>query len=347
MEKTCFGTTGNGKEISKYTIGNTKGMQAVLTDLGATVVELLVPDRDGNMVDVALGYDNGETYERETAYFGTAIGPYANRIANAEFELDGQIYKLDVNDNENNLHSGKNTWAKQVWNVKEYRENMIIFTYESKDLEQGFPGNMVCDVTYQVTEENELAISYRVVSDKKTAVNMTNHTYFNLNGAVSGSVLDQELMIKASHYTPVKSAKAIPTGEIAPVEGTPFDFRTGKPIGRDIEADNEQLVFGAGYDHNFAIDKETDGVEKVAEAYAAESGIVMDVYTDCVGIQLYTGNFIDGQIGKNGHKHKKREGFCLETQYFPNSINEPNFIRPVTEAEIPYESKTVYGFRVR
>ncbi|MGN1156625.1 MAG: aldose epimerase family protein [Agathobacter sp.] len=347
MSKQHFDTTQKGVEVSKYTIENAKGMQAVVTDFGATVIDLLVPDRDGNMVDVALGYDNVASYENETTYFGTTVGPYANRISDAKIEIDGVVYQLDVNDNENNLHSGFNTWAKQVWTVKEHTGNKIVFTYSAKDLEQGFPGNMTCDVTYEVTENNEFAISYYVVSDKKTTINMTNHTYFNLNGWASGDVYSQELMIKASGYTPVKSSKAIPTGEVAPVEGTPFDFRVAKPIGRDIEMENEQLTYGNGYDHNFAIDKETDGMEKVAEAYAPESGIVMSVLTDCIGIQLYTGNFIGGQIGKHGHKHNNREGFCLETQYFPNSINEPNFVRPVFEANVPYETKTVYAFSTK
>ena len=347
MNKQYFDTTKNGVEVSKYTIANANGMTAVLTDFGAAVVDLLVPDRDGNMVDVSLGYDNVESYDKETTYFGATVGPYANRISDAKIEIDGVVYELDTNDNENNLHSGFSTWAKQVWTVKEHTDNKLVFTYNAKHLEQGFPGNMECDVTYEITEQNELAISYRAASDQKTTLNLTNHTYFNLNGCVSGDVLTQELMIKASHYTPVKSSKAIPTGENAPVEGTPFDFRVAKPIGRDIKVENDQLTYGQGYDHNFAIDKEADGMEKVAEVYAPESGIVMDVLTDCIGIQLYTGNFIAGQTGKNGHKHVKHEGFCLETQYFPNSINEPNFVRPITEANEVYETKTVYAFRTK
>ncbi len=335
------------KSFDKYTIGNSKGMQAVVAAYGATVIELLVPDRDGNLVDVALGYDNLESYEKETTYFGSTVGPYANRISDAKIEIDGVVYQLDVNDNENNLHSGFNTWAKKVWTVKEQTDNKVVFTYTAADLEQGFPGNITCDVTYEVTENNEFAISYYAVSDKKTTINMTNHTYFNLNGCVSGDTLGHELMIKASGYTPVKSSHAIPTGEVAPVEGTPFDFRVAKTIGRDIKVENEQLTYGNGYDHNFAIDKETDGMEKVAQAYAPESGIVMDVLTDCIGIQLYTGNFIAGQIGKNGHTHVKHEGFCLETQYFPNSINDANFVRPISEANVPYETKTVYAFRTK
>ena len=345
--KQYFDTTKNGIKVSKYTIGNESGMKVVLIDFGATVVDLLVPNRDGNLVDVSLGYDNVKSYEEETTYFGSIVGPYANRIADAKFELDGVVYELDANNNENNLHSGYKTWAKQVWAVKEHTENKIVFSYSAKHLEQGFPGNSTCEVTYVVTEDNKLEIGYHAVSDQKTTFNMTNHLYFNLNGCVSGDVLGHELMIKASCFTPVKDEKAIPTGENRPVEGTPFDFRIAKPIGRDIAENYEQLIFGQGYDHNFVIDKESDGVEKVAAAYAPESGIAMDVYTDCIGIQLYTGNFMEGQVGKQGHKHHKREGFCLETQYFPNSINEPNFVRPITEANVPYETKTVYAFSVK
>lgn len=347
MSKQYFDTTSKGVEVSKYTIGNSKGMQVVATDFGATILSILVADRDGNMVDVALGYDKVTPYEQETTYFGSTVGPYANRISDSKIEIDGVVYQLDVNDNENNLHSGYNTWAKQVWGVKELTDNKVVFTYAAKDLEQGFPGNITCDLTYEVTENNELVIGYHAVSDKKTTINMTNHTYFNLNGYASGDTLGHELQIKASGYTPVKSSHAIPTGEVAPVEGTPFDFRVAKTIGRDIKAENEQLTFGNGYDHNFAIDKETDGVEKVASAYAPESGIVMDVLTDCIGIQLYAGNFITGQTGKNGHVHVKHEGFCLETQYFPNSINEPNFVRPVFDANEAYETKTIYAFSTK
>ena len=344
MQKLYFDTTSKGEEVSKYIIENTKGMQVALIDFGATVVDLLVPDRDGNMVDVSLGYDKVDSYDTQTTYFGAIVGPYANRISDAQIEIDGVSYKLDANDNENTLHSGYNTMAKKLWQVKEHLNHKITFTYTAKHLEQGFPGNIVCDVTYEVTENNELAISYRAVSDQKTTLNMTNHTYFNLNGWASGNVYTHELMIKASGYTPVKSSKAIPTGEIAPVEGTPFDFRVAKPIGRDIEEEFEQLIFGQGYDHNYAIDKDTKGLEKVAEAYAPESGIVMEVWTDCIGIQFYSGNFMEGEVGKNGRVHSRRDGFCLETQYFPNSINEPNFVRPITEANVPYETKTVYAF---
>lgn len=346
MSKTLFGTTSKGKDVHKYSIENAKGMKAVVMDFGAAIINLYVPDKNGNLRDVSLGYDSVEPYEKETAYFGATVGPYANRISGAKIEIDGIEYQLDVNDNVNNLHSGYNTMAKNVWDVKEHTDSKIVFTYDNPHLAQGFPGNMECEVSYEINEDNQLLISYHAVSDRKTTFNMTNHTYFNLNGHDAGTVTNQELMIKASGYTPVNEV-LIPTGEVASVEGTPFDFRTAKPIGRDIDAEDDQLKKGGGYDHNFALDKEEDGVEKIAEAYSPESGIVMDVLTDAIGIQLYTGNFVGGQKGKNGHVYDNRDGFCLETQYYPNSINEPNFVRPVKEAGEVYETVTIYGFRVR
>ena len=342
-----FGKNSRGEDVYRYLLKNKNGMQVTFLNLGAAVHELWVPDKDGNPVQVSAVYDNPLSYERETTYFGAVVAPYANRISEAKFEIDGEIYETDANNNENSLHSGINGIAKKIWGVKEHTDNKIVFTYDAKDLEQGFPGNIHYEVTYEITEDNELSISYYAVSDKKTTINMTNHTYFNLEGALSGSVEEQELMIKASHYTPVKDAKAIPTGDIAPVEGTPFDFRKAKAIGRDIKENFEQLIYGQGYDHNFAIDKESEGVEKIAEVYAAETGILMEVRTDCIGVQLYTGNFMEGQMGPNGHRYVKHGAFCLETQYFPNAINETNFVCPITEANIPYETKTVYAFSCR
>lgn len=345
--KKYFGKNCKGEEVFLYTLKNKNGMQVSFIDLGAAVHELFVPDKDGKMVQVSAIYDNPISYEKQTTYFGAVVAPYANRISDAKFEIDGQTFATDANNNGNSLHSGINGIAKKIWSVKEQSDTGIVFTYDADDLEQGFPGNIHYEVTYEITEENALSISYYAQSDKKTTINMTNHTYFNLAGAFSGNIEGQELWIKASHYTPVKDERAIPTGEIAPVDDTPFDFRTAKTIGRDIEEKHEQLIYGLGYDHNFAIDKECEGVEKIATAYASETGIQMDVWTDCIGVQLYTGNFMEGEIGPNGHKYVKRGAFCLETQYFPNAINETNFVCPITEAGVPYETKTVYKFSVR
>ena len=251
---------------------------------------------------------------------------------------------MEANDNENSLHSGSNGTSERFWEVISCTDQAVTLQIEDADLQQGYPGNAVIQVTYEVTEDNGLAITYHAKADKDTVFNFTNHAYINLNGHASGSVLDQTVQIKASHFTPVKDGKAIPTGELADVEGTPFDFRVAKPIGQDIHADNEQLKFGSGYDHNFALDRTGDEVEKVATAYAPESGIQLEVYTDCPGIQLYSANFIQGQKGKGGVVYKDWEAFCLETQYFPNSINEPNFKSPITKAGKDYASKTIYKF---
>lgn len=342
-----FGKNSKGEEVTLYTLQNENGMKVSFIDLGAAVHEIWVADAAGKSVQVSATYDNPVSYEKQTTYFGAVVAPYANRISNAKFEIDGIVYETDANNNENSLHSGCNGIAKKIWNVKEQTDTKLVFAYDAKDLEQGFPGNIHYEVTYVLTEENELSISYYALSDKKTTINMTNHTYFNLSGALSGSVEDQELWIKASHYTPVIDAKAIPTGEIAPVDNTPFDFRISKPIGRDIQADFDQLIYGLGYDHNFAIDKEASGFEKIATAYSPETGIQMDVWTDCIGVQLYTGNFMEGEIGPDGHRYVKRGAFCLETQYFPNAINEVNFVCPITEAGVPYETKTMYAFSCR
>ena len=347
MMRTFFGKNTKGEDVFLYTLKNKNGMQVSFIDLGAAVYELFVPNKDGQLVQVSAIYDNPISYEKETTYFGAIVAPYANRISNARFEIDGQIYETDANNNENSLHSGINGIAKKIWRVKEQTESQIVFVYDARDLEQGFPGNIHYEVRYQVTEENALEISYYAVSDKKTTINMTNHTYFNLAGAFSGSIEGHELWMKASSYTPVKDAKAIPTGEIAPVDGTPFDFRVAKTIGQDINNDFDQLIYGQGYDHNFALDKDVTGVEKVAVAYAPATGIEMDVWTDCIGIQLYTGNFMAGEMGPNGHRYVKHGAFCLETQYFPNAINEANFVCPITEANVPYETKTIYKFSVR
>lgn len=346
MEKKEFGVTKEGKAASIYSIANSKGMNAVLCDYGATIVSLNVKGKDGKVYDVSLGYDNVTDYENGTCFFGATVGRNANRISDAKITIDGVEYDLGANDNENNLHSGVHGTSAVMWEVKEYKENAITFSYLSKDLEQGFPGNATMEVTYTITEDDELDIFYHCITDKKTVMNMTNHCYFNLNGQESGNVHSQVLQIHASHYTPVKSAKAIPTGEIADVTGTPFDFRTAKPIGQDIKAADTQLGYGNGYDHNYVLDRKGEGMETAAIVTAPESGIRMEVVTDCPGIQLYTGNFIEGVKGKNGVIYPKNGAFCLETQYFPNAINEPNFDMPLLDAGEVYESRSVYKFSV-
>ncbi len=348
MYKESFGTSKQGEAVSVYLLENKNGASVRVTDYGAALVSIIVPDKNGGMQDVLLGYDNVTGYENNTCYFGAVIGRNGNRIANAQLTIDGVTYSLDSNDNENNLHSGEKGMDTIVWDVKEYTDNAITFTCKSADLEQGFPGNMDVQVTYVLTDEHAVEIHYEAVSDKDTVANFTNHAYFNLEGHASGNVLGQELMLRASYYTPVIDSKAIPTGEIAPVAGTPMDFTTAKTIGRDMEADDTQIKYGGGFDHNFVLDKEEKGAfELMAEAYAPGTGIVMEAYTDRPGVQFYSGNFITTQDGKQGAVYGKRQGFCLESQFFPNSVNEPKFEAPIIKAGEVYRSKTSYQFRVK
>lgn len=348
MNKESFGTSRKNEAVSVYTIENASGAKVRITDYGAALVSIIVPDRDGTMQDVVLGYDNVTGYEDHTCYFGAVIGRNGNRIANAQLSINGEDYKLDQNDNENNLHSGEKGVDTIVWDVKEHAAQSITLTCVSADLEQGFPGNMNIEVTYRLTDDNEVEIHYQAVSDKDTVANFTNHSYFNLAGHASGDILGHELMLKASHFTPVIDAKAIPTGEIAPVEGTPMDFTEAKMIGRDLASDYDQLVYGGGYDHNYVLDKSEKGAfELMAEAYAPSTGIEMKAYTDCPGVQLYIGNFITTQDGKQGAVYEKRQGFCLESQYYPNAVNEPNFESPIVKAGEVYRTKTSYRFGVR
>ena len=346
MDNRQFGTTAEGTQATLYTIENGCGMRAQVTDFGATVVSLIVKDKAGKDTDVVLGYDDVASYQKQACYFGATVGRNCNRIADAKIVIDGVTYELEANDNENNLHSGSKGSSERFWKVKDYTDSRITFQLEDAHLTQGYPGNATMEVTYELTPENELAISYHAVSDKKTVFNFTNHAYYNLNGHASGDILGHTLQINASGYTPVKDAKAIPTGEVAPVEGTPFDFRKAKPVGQDIRADHVQLSYGNGYDHNFALDRGGVGMETAAVACGEKSGIRMEVITDCIGIQLYTANFIGGQQGKGGITYPNNGAMCLETQFFPNSINEPNFVSPLTNAGVPYESKTVYRFSI-
>lgn len=346
MAGTVFGKTREGNTVTKYTLTNQNGMEAEIMDLGATVISLKVPDRKGERRDVVLGYDTPQEYQEHTCYFGAVIGRNANRISQGKIVLDGKEYRLEQNDNENNLHSGSRGFHAVIWEVEKVSENSLTLCCESRDGEQDFPGNMTARVTYTLTDENELVIAYEAVTDKITVANFTNHSYFNLNGHDSGCMEGQELMILASYYTPVVDAKAIPTGEIASVSGTPMDFRKMKKIGRDIGDDFQQLVFAGGYDHNYALDKADGSMQHAARAKSEESGICMDVYTDCVGIQLYAGNFIGKQKGKAGASYDSRHAFCLETQYFPNAVNEKSFRSPVLRPGETYRSTTKYCFFV-
>lgn len=336
-----FGQTVFGDAFKLYTIENANGMKAAVTNLGAILVKLYAPDNKGEYKDIVLGFDTAEEYLINGSFFGATIGRSANRIANAKFTIDGTEYSLAVNDNENNLHSDfYKGFHKRLWNAKEI-ENGVEFTYTAADGETGYPGKLDVSVTYTVTDDNGLMIHYEAVSDKKTVINLTNHSYFNLCGHAAGCIEDTELMLNASHYTPVV-AGAIPTGEIASVKGTVMDFTEPKKIGKQINEDCEQLKLVLGYDHNFAVDDYDGTMKKIAVAKAG--GRTMEVYSDLPGVQFYAGNCIAPQSGKDGASYDVRCGFCLETQYFPNSVNQEGFIRPVFDKGQKMSTTTIYKF---
>lgn len=342
-EKTLFGTMDDKTEIHLYTLENKKGMKAQVTNYGAILVRLYVPDKNGKSEDVVLGYDKLEGYYGNAANYGATIGPNANRIAGASFTLEGVTYHLAVNDGENNLHSHLALgYHKKVWQAEE-AGNSIIFSLDSPDGEMGFPGNKKLTVTYTLTEENELRIHYHGTSDKNTIINMTNHTYFNLAGHGAGEICDHILTLHAASYTPVV-AGAIPTGEIAAVSGTPMDFTSPRRIGDGIDADFEQLGLTGGYDHNWVLDGEAGTLRHFATVEEPGSGRTMKAYTDLPGVQFYTGNFLEEERGKDGAVYNKRHGLCLETQYYPNTANEPSFPNAVFGQDRDYDTTTVYQF---
>lgn len=338
-----FGVYPDGRNVELYTISNGKGMQVSVTNVGATLVKVIVPDKNGAPTDVILGFDKSEDYMARGGCFGAVVGPNANRISNACFSLDGVTYKLDVNNGPNNLHSHKEKgWHKRLWEA-ELEDNSITFSLEDEDGSLGFPGNRKASVTYTLDEENALTLHYHAASDKKTVLNLTNHVYFNLEGHDSGSIEGHEMWLSASRYTPADAA-SIPTGVIETVEGTPMDFTGAKKIGRDINADFDQLKFGNGYDHNWVIDGWDGTLRHFATVKAPGSGISMEAYTTLPGVQIYTGNSIKGQDGKGGATYDFRGGLCLETQYFPDSANKPQFPDCVFGAGREYDSVTVYKF---
>jgi aldose 1-epimerase len=346
IKKAVFGKTQDGETASLYTLKNKSGMTVVFSDYGATIVKLLVPDAKGKLEDVVLGYDNLEQYTKNSPGFGSFIGRHANRIGNASFTINGKTYELEKNDGNNNLHSGSKSFNKFIYETEFYEDvdsSTIEFSRLSPDMEQGFPGNLDVTVTYTLTDDNELVIEYLAVSDKDTVVNFTNHSYFNLSGHASGSAMNHKVWINANQFT-LTDDHLIPTGEFANVEGTPMDFRTVKTISRDINADYKPLKQGSGYDHNYVLNHETTDIELVAELIDEASGRKMEVYTDMPGMQFYTGNFIEGEQGKDGASYHSRDGVCFETQFYPNAVNIPNFPSVVIKAEQEYEYATIYKF---
>ena len=336
-----FGMTSKGEETRLFTIQNDKGMEIKVSDYGATLVQVRVPDKEGRLLDVVLGYDDVQGYEAGNAFFGATIGRVANRIGNGEFRLGGRTYELTRNDGQNTLHGGRDFYNKRIWKTGETQEDHVEFLMDSPSGDQGFPGNVKISVTYTLTKDNEVKIHYRAVPDADTLMNLTNHSYFNLSGHASGTVLDQEVMLYADAYARADS-QSIPTGEIVPVSGTPMDVRQLKPVGAEIEEAYEALEFGKGYDHNWVLNG--NGYRKAAFMRSKESGIAMEVYTDLPGMQFYTANFVDHEKGKAGAVYNMRQAACFETQYFPDAVHKDHFEGPEVKAGEVYETTTAYRF---
>jgi aldose 1-epimerase len=346
VKKQAYGKMPDGTVVDLYTLTNANGMQAGILTYGGTVVSLTAPDRNGKYADVVLGMDDLAGYRKATAFFGALIGRYGNRIGHAQFTLDGQTYKLPANDNGNTLHGGPEGFDKRVWTAVPGAGadgQTLELTYVSKDGEMGFPGTLTAKVVYTLTPKNELKIDYTATTDKPTVVNLTNHSYFNLAGQGEGDVLGHEVMINADRFTPV-DAGLIPTGELKPVTGTPFDFTKPTAIGARIEANDEQLKFGKGYDHNWVLNKTGDGLTKAAEVSEPKTGRVMEVWTTEPALQFYTGNFLDGTLTGKGKTYPRRGAFCMETQHYPDSPNKLAF--PTTELKpgATYHTTTLYRF---
>jgi aldose 1-epimerase len=344
-----FGELADGTKITAFTLRNSRGVVMKVINYGGIITSLLVPDRNGRFADIVLGYDSVVHYERNNPYFGALIGRYGNRIAKGKFKLDGKQYTLATNNDQNHLHGGVKGFDKVFWNIEQDSTHdgvAIKLTYNSKDMEEGYPGNLRAEVTYTLTNNNELRIQYNAATDKRTIVNLTQHTYFNLNGAQS-DILSHDLEINADRFLPV-DATLIPTGELKKVEGTPFDFRKAARIGSRINENDQQLKYGKGYDHCWALNTAESGLTNAAVLYDSVSGREVKVLTAEPGIQFYSGNFLDGSnVGKRNTVYKYRYGLCLETQHFPDSPNRPEFPSVVLEPGKIYTTETVYRFSVR
>ena len=346
VSKTDFGVTRDGRKASLYTIINKNGMEAVISDFGAILVKLIVPNKDGEKADVVLGFDHLEQYEENPNFFGSTVGRRANRIGGAAFQIDGVTYHLTANENENNLHSDfYHGFHKVLWNADmKDGENAVVFSYNSPDGENGFPGNLKISVTYTLKNDNSLQISYDGISDKKTIINMTNHSYFNLAGHDAGSICDEKMMIDADAFTELGQG-SICTGKVIPVEGTPMDFRTARRVGDHIDDAWPQLTLAGGYDHNWVIDHhDSQNLAECVEVYGDKTGIAMKISSDYPGIQMYTGNYIGNVKGKHGHIYAPRDGVCFEPQYFPDAVNRPEFESSVCKAGQKFDKKIKYVF---
>ena len=350
IEKQRYGTTAEGISVEEYKLSNSDGMEATIISYGGIITSIKVPNRDGVLANVVLGFDNLHDYETKSPYFGCIVGRYANRIANGRFTLDGVEYTIPVNNGPNALHGGLRGFDKRAWKTRQITKSDGIgleLSYRSADGEEGFPGNLDARVTYTLTDDNVLRIRYRAVTDKPTVVNLTNHSYFNLAGEGAGSVDNHVLTIDADQYTP-DDANLIPTGEITEVEGTPFDFRTPRAIGAGLRSNHPQMVIGRGYDHCWVLNRPTAhdrALIMAALVHEPRSGRIMEVWTTEPGIQFYTGNYLDGTIyGTSGRAYRQGDALALETQHFPDSPNQPNFPSPVLRPGETYDSTTEYRF---
>lgn len=356
VAKGAFGVTAEGDSVDLYTLTNENGVTVSITNYGGIITSLRVPDRDGQMEDIVLGFGSlagytSEVYEAASPYFGALIGRYADRIKDGTFRLDNQSYTLETNDGPNHLHGGEEGFDQVLWDAEPVQrdgEVRLVLTHTSPDGHGGYPGRLEVAVTYTLTADDELAVNYRATTTKATPVNLTQHSYFNLDGHADGSILDHELIINADAFTPVDST-LIPTGDLRSVAETPFDFREPTGVGARIDQDNRQLEIAGGYDHNFVLARrDRDSVRLAAQVYDPDSGREMEVLTTEPGLQFYSGNFLDGTLqGKGGATYLHRSGLALETQHFPNSPNEPDFPSTILRPDETYTSRTVYRFSVR
>lgn len=340
IEKEHYGTLPDGRDVHQFTLINSNGIIVKIINYGGIITSIEIPDKNGNTANVVLGFESLDKYLGDHPYLGALIGRYGNRIKNAEFSLNGSTYQLEANDGPNHLHGGSQGFDKRLWDAEVTDENTIKLSYLSEDGEEGYPGNLEVEVTYSLTDENSLRIEYKATTDKATPVNLTNHSYFNLSGDFSTTILDHKLKLCGSQYTPVDNTQ-IPTGELKPVEGTPFDFTAFQAIGSRIG----QLEHG--YDHNFVLNGKPDSRRTIATVYDPPSQRELQVLSTEPGVQFYTGNFLDGSVqGPDGIPFKRHAAFCLETQHYPNSPNEPDFPSTILKPGEKYESETIYKFSI-
>ena len=345
--KSEFGTTKNGDKVEQYTLKNTNGVTVNIITYGGRITSLKVPNKHGVLKNVVLGFNNIENYEKENPFFGALIGRFGNRISNGEFMLEGNKYTLATNNYPNHLHGGITGFDSVIWTAELINKTTLKLSYLSKDKEEGYPGNLQVTVIYTLTENNEIEVDYKGISDKTTIINLTQHTYFNLTGDFSKTILGHDIIINADAFLPINET-AIPTGEIKKVKHTPFDFTSEKKIGQDINLENKQLEYGKGYDHCWVLNGEKGMLNFVASAYDELGGTFLEVFSKEPGVQLYTGNFLDGTLPiPTGGNYKKRTGFCLETQHFPDSPNQKKFPSVTLKPKEIYSTKTVFKFSVK